>query len=81
MTQVGGIELLALCSIAGGGIGYFIRNKATTTPVLGIVLGVLGAIITSILLIQFVFQSIFALSVYSALGAWLFNFVWSKIKG
>lgn len=78
--MLGGLEILAISAILGGVLGIYFRNKTTTKPILGIVLGVLGALMTSYLLVEFVFASTLAVPVYSILGSWLFNFSWAKIK-
>lgn len=81
MQSLSGIEILTISAIIGGITGYFIRNKKITQPVLGIILGVVGSIVMSILLVSLVFQSLVAIPIYSIFGAWLFNFIWAKIKG
>ncbi|SHN40415.1 hypothetical protein [Chitinophaga sp. CF418] len=81
MFALGGTEILLICSIIGGVIGYFKRNKNRKNGALiGIILGILGSIVVNILLITFVFQSYFAIPVYAVLGAWLFNYIWSKFQ-
>lgn len=81
MFALGGIEILLICAIIGGVVGYFKRNKGKKNGALiGIILGVVGAIVINILLVTFLFQSYLAIPVYAILGAWLFNYIWSKFQ-
>ncbi|SEW45858.1 hypothetical protein SAMN05428988_6154 [Chitinophaga sp. YR573] len=81
MFQLGGSELLLICAIIGGVVGYFKRNKNRKNGALiGIILGVVGSIAITILLITFLFQSYLAMPVYAIFGAWLFNYIWSKFQ-
>ncbi len=81
MFALGGIEILLICTIIGGVFGYFRRNKNKKNGALiAIVLGVIGAVAVNLLLLTFVFQSYLAMPVYAILGAWLFNYIWSKFQ-
>ena len=77
--MLGGLEILALCSILGGVAGLFFRDKKTKAWI-GFLLGMIGAAVVSFLLAQFVSQSLLAIPVYSILGSWLFNLVFKKIS-
>ena len=81
MFALGGLEILAICTIVGGVIGYFLRKKNRKNGTLiAIILGLLGSIVVNFLLLTFLFQSLLAIPVYAILGAWLFNYVWSKLQ-
>ncbi|WP_343668460.1 hypothetical protein [Chitinophaga sp.] len=81
MFSLGGSELLLICIILGGVIGYFRRNKDKKNGALvGIILGVVGSIVINIIGITFILQSYLAIPVYAILGAWLFNYIWSKLQ-
>ncbi|UPK66680.1 hypothetical protein [Chitinophaga filiformis] len=81
MFALGGTEILLICAIIGGVIGYFRRVKNRKNGALiGIILGMVGAVVVNILLITFVFQSYFAIPVYAILGAWLFTYIWSRFQ-
>jgi uncharacterized membrane protein YeaQ/YmgE (transglycosylase-associated protein family) len=81
MLVLGGSEILLICAILGGVVGYFRRNKSRKNGALvGIILGVVGSLITNVLLVSFVFQSYLAIPVYAIFGAWLFNYIWSKFQ-
>lgn len=72
MLALGGTEILLICAVIGGVIGYFKRNKTRKNGTLiGIILGVVGSIVTTVLLITFLFQSYLAMPVYAILGAWV----------
>ncbi len=79
MFTLGGLEILVLCSIIGGVVGVFFRDKKRRAWV-GFVLGVAGAILTSLLLVEFVWASYIALPVYAVLGSWLFNWIFKKLS-
>lgn len=81
MFALGGLEILLISAILGGVVGYFkrIKNKKNGA-LIGIILGIVGAIVTNLLLITFVFQSYLAIPVYAIFGAWLFNYIWSKFQ-
>jgi uncharacterized membrane protein YeaQ/YmgE (transglycosylase-associated protein family) len=81
MFMLGGSEILVICAIIGGIIGYFKRNKRQKNGALvGIVLGFVGAIAVTLLLSTFVFQSYYLIPVYSIIGALLFNYAWAKLQ-
>jgi len=81
MFMLGGLEILFICAIIGGIFGYFRRNKSRKYGTLiAVILGIVGAIVMNLLLVTFVFQSILAIPVYALLGAWLFNYIWSKFQ-
>jgi len=81
MFMLGGLEILFICAIIGGIFGYFRRNKSRKYGALiAVILGIVGAIVMNLLLVTFVFQSILAIPVYALLGAWLFNYIWSKFQ-
>lgn len=81
MFALGGTEILLICAVIGGVIGYFKRNKNKKNGTLtGVILGVVGSIAIAVLLTIFLFQSYLAIPVYSILGAWLFNYIWSKFQ-
>ncbi len=76
--MLGGLEILAVCSILGGVLGIFFRDKRRAKW-LGFILGAVGAVITSFILAQFVFQSLYAIPLYSILGSWLLNTLFKKV--
>jgi|GEM_PF-2202733 len=76
--MLGGLEILVICTIIGGVLGIFFRDKRRAKW-LGFVLGAFGAMITSYVLVQFVFQSLFAIPIYSILGSWAFNAIFKQI--
>jgi uncharacterized membrane protein HdeD (DUF308 family) len=76
--MLGGLEILAICSILGGVLGIFFRDKRRAKW-LGFILGAIGAVITSFILAQFVFQSLFAIPLYAALGSWLLNTLFKRV--
>ena len=81
MFMLSPLELLVICSVIGGIIGYFKRNKRQKNGALvGIILGFVGAIVVTLLLSNFVFQSFFLIPVYSIIGALLFNYGWAKLQ-
>jgi uncharacterized membrane protein YeaQ/YmgE (transglycosylase-associated protein family) len=81
MFRLGGSEILLICAIIGAIIGYFKRNKKQKNGALvGIVLGFVGAIVVTLLLSTFVFQSFFLIPVYAIIGALLFNYAWAKLQ-
>ena len=79
MYMLGGLEILILCAIIGGIAGIFFRDKSKSGWV-GFVLGFVGAILVSYILVQTVFQSYLAIPFYSILGSWLFNFIFKKLS-
>jgi uncharacterized membrane protein YeaQ/YmgE (transglycosylase-associated protein family) len=81
MFMLGGSEILLICAVIGGIIGYFRRNKRQKNGALiGIILGFVGAIVVTLLLSRFVFQSYFLIPVYSIIGALLFTYSWAKLQ-
>ena len=73
-------EMLFICAILGGIQGYlFWKKQATNKVVLGIILGIIGSVLMTYVLVQFLFQSLILMPVYAIFGAWLFNSVLSKI--
>ena len=79
--MLGGSEILVICAIIGGIIGYSKRNrKQKNGALVGIILGLVGAIAVTLLLSRFVFQSLFLIPVYAIIGAWLFNYAWAKLR-
>jgi uncharacterized membrane protein YeaQ/YmgE (transglycosylase-associated protein family) len=44
------------------------------------ILGFLGAVLTTFILTSFVFGGIYIMPVYALIGAWLFNFIWYFFK-
>ena len=81
MFAFGGSELLLICTIIGGVVGYFKRNKNKKYGALiGIILGVVGSVVMNLIGITFIIQSYLAIPVYSILGAWLFNYIWLKFQ-
>ena len=81
MFMLGGSEILVICAIIGGLIGYFRRNKRQKNGALvGIILGLVGAIAVTLLLSKFVFQSLLLIPVYAIIGALLFNYGWAKLQ-
>jgi len=78
---IGGSELLVICALIGAVTGYFCRNKNSKNgAVIGVVLGIIGGLVTSFLLAMFIYGSLIAMPLYAILGAWLFNLAWSKIS-
>ena len=81
MFMLGGSEILVICAIIGGIIGYFKRNKRQKNGgVVGIILGLVGAIAVTLLLSKFVFQSLLLIPVYAIIGALLFVYGWAKLQ-
>ncbi|PWV46481.1 hypothetical protein [Chitinophaga sp. S165] len=81
MFFLGGTEVLLICTIIGGVFGYFRRNKSRKNGALiAIILGVVGSLAVNLLLLTFLFQSYLAMPVYAILGAWFFNYIWSKFQ-
>ncbi len=79
--MLGGAELMVICVFLGGIFGYIFRSKKKkNSALLGIILGVTGSIVTCWLLTSFVYGSYLVLPVYAIFGAWLFNFIFAKIK-
>ncbi len=79
--MIGGMELLVICALIGGVSGYFFRNKNSKNgKAIGILLGIVGALLVTFLLVTYVLQSYFLMPVYAILGAWLFNFIAAKMK-
>jgi hypothetical protein len=77
--MLGGLEILIICSIIGGILGIFLRDKSRSAWI-GFALGAVGAAVTSYVLVQTVFASFIAIPFYSLLGSWLFNFLFKKIS-
>lgn len=79
--MLGGAELMLLCVILGGVFGYIFRSKKRKNAgLIGVILGAVGAIFCCWLLTSFVFGSYLVMPLYAIFGAWLFNFVFSRIK-
>lgn len=76
--RLGGLEILAICAIMGGLLGIAFRDKKRGAWV-GFVVGAVGAIITTYLLIELIFASYLAMPVYAILGSWLFNLLFKKV--
>ena len=79
MFNLGAIEVLAICAILGGILGIYFRDKSKSKWI-GILLGVIGACITSVIFIKYVFTGFIAIPLYSLIGSWLFNFGFKKIS-
>jgi hypothetical protein len=78
--MLGGLEILVICSIIGGVLGIFFRDKNRSAWI-GFVIGAVGAAVTSYVLVETVFASFIAIPFYSLLGSWLFNLIFRKIYG
>jgi uncharacterized membrane protein (UPF0136 family) len=76
---MGGLEILAISTLVGGVLGFFLRGKKIK-PIIGILLGLTGAIIMGYLLTEILFKSFLAIPVYAIFGSWLFNFIIAKVK-
>ena len=74
-----GLEILVGCALLGGLLGITFRDKKQKA-IVGFVVGLVGAVITTFALVQFVFQSYLAMPVYAVFGSWLANFVFKKIN-
>jgi hypothetical protein len=75
-----GIEVLVICGIIGGVIGYFSKKGLNSKPVyVRIIVGVVAACFITWLLTTYVAQSILLMPLYGALGAWLGMTILKKV--
>lgn len=78
---MGGLEILVVSSLIGGILGYFFRSKSKNiSPLAGIVLGFIGAVIMGFVLVEILFKSLLAVPFYAIFGAWFFNYIIAKLK-
>lgn len=79
MIMLGGLEILAICGLIGGVTGYFFRNKDWKNgAVIGVLLGIVGALFTTWLLEMLIYSSQLVMPVYAIAGAWLANYAARK---
>jgi len=74
-----GSEVLIVSGIVGGVSGILFRDKSKSKWI-GFVLGFIGGIITTLILLYFIFKTYIAILLYSILGSWYFNFIVKKIS-
>lgn len=79
LKNMGGLEILVLCSIIGGVLGLFVFRDKNVKAWIAFSLGAVGAALTSFMLVSILFASYLAIPVYSVLGSWLFNLIYKKM--
>lgn len=79
--MLGGLEILVICGIIGGFVGYALRKKGSkNATIISIIVGVIGACFMTWLLTTILIASFLLMPIYGALGAWLAMYVFKKIK-
>jgi uncharacterized membrane protein YeaQ/YmgE (transglycosylase-associated protein family) len=77
---LGGLEILVICGLIGGVVGYFLRTKSNKNGALiGVLLGVSGALFMTWLLVTILVASYLLMPVYAIFGSWLANFLFKKV--
>lgn len=61
--------------------GYYFRDtQAKNGKIVGVLIGLIGAIAISLVFTIYLFKPLYLIPFYAVFGSWLFNFVWNKIK-
>ncbi|HEY8934319.1 MAG TPA: hypothetical protein VIM65_03830 [Cyclobacteriaceae bacterium] len=78
--MLGGLEILAICGIIGGFVGYALRKKGSkNATIISIVVGIIGACFMTWLLVTILIASYLLMPVYGAFGAWLALYILKRI--
>lgn len=81
MSMLGASEILFIAAFVGAVSGYFFRPKENKKAVLlGVVLGAIGGMLVSYLLLTYLMSGLRIGIGYAILGSWLFNFIWKLVK-
>jgi len=78
---MGGLEILVVCGIIGGFVGYALRKKGSkNATIISIIVGVVGSCFMAWLLVTILIASYLLMPVYGAFGAWLATYVLKKVN-
>jgi len=78
---MGGLEILVVCGIIGGFVGYALRKKGSkNATIISIIVGVAGSCFMTWLLVTILIASYLLMPIYGAFGAWLATYVFKKIN-
>ena len=79
--MLGGSEILVICGIIGGFVGYALRKKGSkNAAIISIIVGVVGSCFMTWLLTTILIASYLLMPLYGAFGAWLAMYVFKKVN-